>query len=420
VTEPGLIPPPGISPVDPAPRGFDRPVVLLAPVAYVALGMVEITLSIAWKPIAEELGRRAADIGFLLVAFATGYVTAALSQHRLSRRWATPVFVLIASALGAIGAALYVTSSVLAVLALGSLCFGVSAASIDTALGSYVAIRHGPRAIGVMAGGFGVGALLGPGLITVVLAAGGSWRVAYGVLAVFEVSLFIGWWLLRRRFDPDRSTPLIDAGRADDAPSASVVSHVVAPRRGLVPVLLATYFTYVGTEQAFGVWAFWLLSARGTDDDRARLVLTGYWAAITLGRFVIAGAASRVPPRRVLTIGTTLAVGAAVAIWFGGATIAAGALVVAGLGLAGVFPSLVALTPVRLGVERTRAVMGRQMAAASLGGAAIPALIGVVQQRSGAAAIGPSLVVVTATLFVLHRGGLALDPRRAGAVVPRG
>lgn len=403
MTDPGLVVPPGAPDEDPEPHGPDRPVLVVALFAFVVLGVAEITISVAWKPIAEELGRRVADVGFLLVSFSVGYVSGALAQHRVSQRLGTPRVVMVAAAMGTTGAVLYATSGVFGLLALGSLCFGLSASLTDTSLNTYVALRHGARMVSLMTAGFGFGALLGPGLVTVVLARDGSWRVVYVLLAVGEIVLFGAWFALRHRFLP----PGALAGEERYRPPA------VTPSRALVPVVVLTFFAYVGAEQAFGVWAFWWLTDKGMADTTARIVVTGYWAALAFGRLGVAAIAGRVGPRRILTVGTLGALVCAVVLSRSVPSVGSVALLVAGAGLAGVFPCLVSLTPLRLGATRARAVMGVQFAGASIGASTVPALVGVIQQQFGRSAIGPCLVVVSAVLAGLHLAALRLERGRA-------
>ncbi len=97
----------------------------------------------------------------------------------------------------------------------------------------------------------------------------------------------------------------------------------------------------------------------------------------------------------------------AVFVWWRPApTVAILGLVVIGGGLAGVFPALVALTPGRVGEEMARHVIGWQIGAASVGGAAISATFGAVFQHYGLDYFGPALVITAALTLA---GVLALE-----------
>ena len=75
--------------------------------------------------------------------------------------------------------------------------------------------------------------------------------------------------------------------------------------------------------------------------------------------------------------------------------------------LAGVFPAIVSLTPVRIGSRRAEHVIAWQVGAAAAGGAGISALTGLLIGRTSLAIPGPSLtvpaVLVVGTELILTR-----------------
>ncbi len=89
-------------------------------------------------------------------------------------------------------------------------------------------------------------------------------------------------------------------------------------------------------------------------------------------------------------------------------------LVVIGGALAGVFPALVSLTPGRVGEELARHVIGWQIGAASIGGAAISAAFGAIFQRYGLEYFGPALLVTA----VLSMAGVLVLERVSGQASP--
>jgi MFS family permease len=126
-------------------------------------------------------------------------------------------------------------------------------------------------------------------------------------------------------------------------------------------------------------------------------VVFAYPAALTLGRF-----ATAIPKR---SLNASLAVwigcaggllGAGLIWWAPSVAVVVVALALMGLGFAPVFPSLVTLTPVRLGARRAHHVIGWQIAAANVGGAGLSACVGIELQHQGLARLGPSLFVIVA------------------------
>ena len=68
--------------------------------------------------------------------------------------------------------------------------------------------------------------------------------------------------------------------------------------------------------------------------------------------------------------------------------------VVLGGSLAGVFPALIALTPVRLGEQRAHNVISWQVGSAAAGGAGLSAVLGLLIGTTSLAALGPAITVL--------------------------
>jgi fucose permease len=92
--------------------------------------------------------------------------------------------------------------------------------------------------------------------------------------------------------------------------------------------------------------------------------------------------------------------GAAAIWWQPGTVVTVIGFVVLGGALAGVFPALISLTPVRLGERSARHVISWQIGAAAAGGAALSALIGLLIGATSLAVLGPA-VTVLAVILVL-------------------
>jgi fucose permease len=123
---------------------------------------------------------------------------------------------------------------------------------------------------------------------------------------------------------------------------------------------------------------------------------------------------SRVAPTALLRASLLTALGgAALVAWRSGPADGAVGLPVLGLGLAAVFPTLVALTPSRVGRDRAARVIGLEVAMAALGGGVLPGLMGLVLDARGLGALGPLLVGTAVALIVLDRLLSALTARAA-------
>jgi fucose permease len=140
---------------------------------------------------------------------------------------------------------------------------------------------------------------------------------------------------------------------------------------GRAAALMATFVLAVALEAGTGQWAASLLvDGRGMPAAAASWWLAAYWASFTAGRFALAGAGRRLAPLTTLTAGSAVGAVAATWLWLDPWSAGAAALPALGAGLAGVFPSLVLMTPDIVGRHRAERAMGHQFAAAGAGAVA--------------------------------------------------
>ncbi|PWU47778.1 MFS transporter, partial [Micromonospora globispora] len=87
------------------------------------------------------------------------------------------------------------------------------------------------------------------------------------------------------------------------------------------------------------------------------------------------------------------------------AWVAVAGLLVVGFAAAPVFPLLTLTTAERVGGAHADRTIGLQIGAAGLGGALVPAGIGLLVGRTSVERLGPALVVLAVALIALHAAG---------------
>lgn len=185
-----------------------------------------------------------------------------------------------------------------------------------------------------------------------------------------------------------------------------------------LPLICALFFVYVGTETAFGAW---IATYARRVDSRAHVLATVtpsfYWGAILLGR-ALASVVLRF--RSAVTIARS---GLAVALLGGLALIGAHEIrlvvvgaVLAGLGLASIFPISVSLLPGWFGPSARRA-SGAIFASGNIGGAVVPWFVGEISSNTTGlrTAFLVPLVGVSAMLVFYLTNRASAGRRRADA-----
>lgn len=372
-----------------------RPLLPVAFVGFIALGLPEGVLGVAWPSIGEDFDRVLGELGLVLALLTAGYLLAGLANGELTRRFGTGRMLTAASLISAAGALTYAATGTWVVLLAATFCWGAAASWIDAGINAHVAVNHGARAMGFLHASFGIGATIGPLLMTVILETGTSWRGGYYVLGTIQLALTAVYWRTRDRWE---------------SPVASTKGPRPRPAHPtLLWVGLAVFFLYTGIEVAAGQWSFTLLTeSRDVGEAAAGLLIAGYWGSLTIGRIAMGVAGDRITPGPLLGVAMALVVAALVLLWWNPADwVGAAGLLLAGLALAPIFPILVLLTPDRLGAEFAPWAIGFQLSAAALGAALIPGGIGLAVEVVGLESVGPILaaaaLAMAATSWVLSR-----------------
>ena len=401
----------------PSPRAASRAFDLLSLGSFVLLGMPDGMLGTAWPSMRATFGAPVSALGLILLVTTAGSVIVTAFVGPLIRRLGVPTLLAVAGLLAALGYTGYAVAPGLWLVLGVSVLLGASAGMMDGGLNTAVALTGRQRLLNLLHGAYGVGTAIGPLLVTAAILTG-SWRPAYLAQVCLDLAMAALW--LHQRQRQRRAGP---AGAAAPAPRAD--SHPAArwSRRRYRAVVIAgmsVFFVYTGLEVGAGQWeASFCRGQLHMSPGATGLASFGYWGALTAVRIGLAMLPRPVPPQAVVRWGSGIAVLAAAAIWWGPSTaVAVTGFVVLGGALAGVFPALIALTPVRLGEQRAHNVISWQVGAAAAGGAGLSAVIGLLIGAVGLAALGPAItilaLVVVATEVILNRLAPVRPPSASG------
>ena len=363
------------------------PLLALAYLAFIGLGLPDPLPGALWPEVAPAYGLPNAALGTVLAGVAAGYVVAGLLAGRLIAVFGVGGVLaasLGATALAAAGQALAPPWAIFVALAVLA---GAGGGAVDTALNAFAAARFAPRHLNWMHGCWGVGATLGPALAAALLAAGFGWRAGYALVAAILGALTFALLLTRRRWDG-----------AATVPQAARVTALSVLRNRVARLQMIIFFLYTGLEAGAGQWAATVLTARGATPAEAAAVATTFWGALTFGRLALGFVVDRVGADRMLRLVGPVAALGALLFTLG---LGAPALAVLAVALAPVYPTLMARTPARLGAAAAVHAFGFQVAAAMTGVAVLPALMGAAADAFGASAVPPMLAALALLLALL-------------------
>ncbi|KAJ4149304.1 hypothetical protein NW754_000743 [Fusarium falciforme] len=153
-------------------------------------------------------------------------------------------------------------------------------------------------------------------------------------------------------------------------------------------------FAYQGAEVSISGWVIsFLINARDGDPSSVGYVTAGFWAGITLGRFLLSGPAHRIGEKP-FVYGLTLgALAFQILVWFVPNIVGnAVAVSIVGLLLGPIYPCGAAVFMRRMSRREVLSGIGTISACGSAGGAVAPFITGLLAQAAGTFVLHPIVI----------------------------
>jgi fucose permease len=162
------------------------------------------------------------------------------------------------------------------------------------------------------------------------------------------------------------------------------------------------FFTYVGTESAVSGWSAAFSKRLPTAGaNSAELAPMFFWTGLLAGRLLAPAILSRIKEAVVVTLGLLATMlGVAIFIRSENRALAMSGLTLSGFGLSMLYPIYIAWLATAFGA-RARRISGPMFAMASIGGATLPSLVGVVSSFSGSLRVGLLVPIAGCALMLL-------------------
>lgn len=359
------------------------PILAAGMAGFLTTGLLQAMYGPAFPFVQQHFGVGPASVGAIASAHFLGSACAPLLVAallgRFSVRWVT-VGALLCLLLGA---AMVALSPTWGLALLGACLGGLGAGGTGAALNStYAAL--GTRAVNLVNAVFGIGSVLSPLAVVALAPHGLAWPfVLVGSLSLLTLLVLRVW-----------GVPLLPA-RANQGHQPNGSAFLLAA----FALLLGAY---VALEVGFGAWAGAHLAALGW--KQSGLIVSAYWAGLTLARIGMGIWGGNWNPRRVVQTSLLLSAGAAALAWAWPA-LAPLAYPLAGLMLGPVFATTLVWMTRNFAPERLPIVM----VAGSLGGMISPVLLGWAAPSFGTGGIPALLALVGGVAWLVSLGVQQLE-----------
>lgn len=348
-------------------------------IAFISLGLPDAILGVAWPEMMLEFGVPLDSTGLIFIVGTFSTILSSLASGFLIKKLGTSGITLISvflTATALIGIS-YIPSFYWAILL--ALPLGFGAGSIDTALNHYVSLHYKSHHMNWLHAFWGIGATLGPIIMSAYFAASYSWRNGYFTLGIIQMVIFgiivISLPLWKKQ--QDESLANIDEHN-DDLTYKDVIKT-----KGVL-LTMAIFAIYCAVEFSIGQWgASYLVSVRTLLPSVAGTMIGTYYAGITIGRIASGFISFKFNNLQMVLFGIVLFISTSLLMLFNVPIyILYVGFFLQGVGLAPIFPALTHETPKRFGGDKSQYVIGLQMASAYVGASILPALFGMIARMT--------------------------------------
>lgn len=376
----------------PTSRQTSRVLMLITFLAFVSIGFPDAVLGVAWPSMRETFNRALPDLGFIVFSSGTGYFLSGIVAGQAIERLGVGRLLAISTTFVAVGLFGYALMPTFWPLLLAAFLIGLGSGAVDAGLNVYAAEHFSVTVMNWLHAFFGIGAMVGPFIMAGVFAAGGTWRVGYVIVASTIAAMAVVFLLtLSQWSDGDSRTSEAAAARL------SVGSVLRMPA---VWLQIGIFFVMCGIEASAGNWTATILAGKFDATETTASLWGGiFWGSMAVGRIIMVPLSRDMNPARLVQICTWGLVAGSLLMTIDRLLMYQVGLVIFGLAMAPLFPTLMSPTPLRFGTSVSIHTIGFQVSAATVGIIGITTMGGVIADRTTLTAI-PVIMVIGSVLVV--------------------
>ena len=368
--------------------------ILVSYLAFISLGLPDGLLGIAWPYMSSRAHAPLDSLGILLIGFTIGYLSTSSTSGKILKWMSLGMILTTSCLLTGVSLLTYAFSHYWYLMIVASFFLGSGGGAIDSSINTFAASRFSASTINWLHAFYGVGATTGPLLITFMLVQNFQWYHGYITVAIIQLSLSVLFFFTQKNWK-------VSTQNEEHHSTADYFQTLKLP---IVWINIWIFFLYTGLEQGFGLWIFTILTkSRGMAEEEAGLWASAYWGSLTAGRIVFGMILTKIQVNKVLkgAIAGIVAGTSLVAIDLTDFSTLLGIMLV-GISNAPVFPSLISITPDRVGKEHTATAIGAQISFAMVGAALVPGFAGWLSDGFGLEIITKIFTIAAIVLMILY------------------
>lgn len=393
-------------------------------ISFISLGLPDSLLGSAWPVMYPEFDVPVSYAGIIFMIIAAGTVVSSLQSDRLTQKFGTGKVTAFSVAMTAVALLGFSFSHSFIALCLWAIPYGLGAGSVDASLNNYVALHYASRHMSWLHCMWGLGASIGPYIMSYALTGGQGWNMGYRYIGIFQIVLSaILLFSLPLWKKPSEAAVSVDntgkstkesvgqitadsteKNASDSEPGRPLTIREIIRIPGVKEVIIC-FFCYCALEQTTGLWASsYLVLHQGMDAETAASFASLFYLGITAGRGLSGFLTMKFNDKRMVQMGCVIIfIGLLVLLLpFGISQLSIIGLLLVGLGCAPIYPCIIHSTPEHFGADKSQAVIGVQMASANVGACLMPPFFGIIARTISITLFPVFLLIFLVLMFVMH------------------
>ena len=346
--------------------------------------------------------------GILSIIASLGTIVSSLCTPKVLRILGTGKLVAYSIALTAMASVGYGLADSFNILCLWAIPMGIGAGAVDVAMNNFAAIYLESKHTNWLHASWGIGATLGPSLLSFSIMTGNSWRGSYEYVAIALAAIFVlilislPLWKRAEARGGLSENVTIPASSGSTVPgNAKVANPENAPRTAApdsnnaphisirealrVPGMklsFLTFFFYSALEISTSLWCGTYLIACGFKPEIGAFIVSLMFASVMIGRIASGFFAIKFTDHRLIYAGIFIvSVGCLILSIPLPLNLQPACICLLGLGCAPVYPSLIHATPARFGESLSSQAISIQLAGSYIGSILMPPAFGLVAAK---------------------------------------
>ncbi|WP_294134211.1 sugar MFS transporter [uncultured Clostridium sp.] len=371
--------------------------------AFISLGLPDSLLGSIWPTIYQEFNVPVSYAGAIFMIISAGTIFSSLQSDRLTKSLGTGRVTAFSVLMTAIALWGFSISNSYWMLILWAIPYGLGAGSVDASLNNYVALHYKSHHMSWLHCMWGVGASIGPYIMSFALLNGQTWNMGYRYISLIQVSLTV---IIMLSLPLWKKRPIIDG--IQEAENENEKDKVLTLKEifnipGAKQVMLM-FFCYCALEQTTGLWASsYLVLQHGFNLEVAASYGSLFFIGITVGRAISGFITMKLNDRQMIYLGQgIILIGIILMCLPLGHQVTLIGLVTIGLGCAPIYPCIIHSTPSNFGKDKSQAIIGVQMASAYIGNLLMPPLFGIIANHISVIAFPIYLLLILIVMVVMH------------------